>query len=427
MSGYVTAKVDSGANYARLQYSRGTIRPSTATKASSATIKASCSWSALAHCTKETAGKWVLRLDEEKHLYHGPQEYVDKAKKVVAKWAAHTICKTLNFGLRTTSSTERWHRHVKTYLGHGMGNLLYLIEANNAAIEDAARAFRDEEGKQKIAALTKYNGQKWLGKLPRQVARAALDLLAIEHQKALKMLRKEAPRGYCRPPEASSSNSRPSGYCCAVYTQYGVIYANCIADKEEASLPLEKSNLHKAWYLDCDLCVENPLLSVLSPKKVTATKGRPREIATFASDEEGVFEKRGKAIMGKKTTSTTTSLGSRAGDKTRSLDEEDARGGDAQHAGVPPKQQPARRVTKKATQQPRKRGAPADITKTSEAGTPSSTRSGAKRQRTAAIRSINQLPRVDLTVGDIVGDDIGDGGDGEEEEEILDEIVVRTD
>ncbi|KAH8782919.1 hypothetical protein F5883DRAFT_404968, partial [Diaporthe sp. PMI_573] len=89
--------------------------------------------------------------------------------------------KTLNFGLHTTSSTEQWHHHVKTYLGHGMGNLLYLIEADNAAIKDAACAFHDKEGKQKTATLTKYNGQKWLGKLPQQVARAALDLLAIEY------------------------------------------------------------------------------------------------------------------------------------------------------------------------------------------------------------------------------------------------------
>ncbi|KAH8770828.1 hypothetical protein F5883DRAFT_666235 [Diaporthe sp. PMI_573] len=268
---------------------------------------------------------------------------------------------------------------------------------------------------------------KWLGKLPRQIARAALDLLTIEHQKALKILQKKALQGYYRPLEASSSNSRPSGYYYAVYTQYGIICTNHIADKEEASLPLKKSNLHKAWYLNRDLCVKNPLLSVLSPKKVTATKGRPREITTFASNKEGVFKKRGKAIMGKKTTSTTISLGSRAGDKTRSLDKEDARGSDTQHTGVPPKQQPARRATKKATQQPRKQRAPADITKTSEAGTPSSTRSGAKRQHTAAIRSINQLPQVDLTVRDIVSDDIGDSGNGKEEEEILDKIVVRTD
>jgi hypothetical protein len=56
------------------------------------------------------------------------------------------------------------------------------------------------------------------------------------------------------------------------------------------------------------------------PKKVTATKGRPRDTATFAVDEEGIFgssSSRGKAVMGKKTKLTTTSLVSKARDKTR--------------------------------------------------------------------------------------------------------------
>lgn len=74
MAGYVTVKEDSGANYARLRCSRGSTRPSTATKNSSSTIKTGCSWSALAYRINQTAGKWVLRLDDENHLHHGPQE-----------------------------------------------------------------------------------------------------------------------------------------------------------------------------------------------------------------------------------------------------------------------------------------------------------------------------------------------------------------
>ena len=93
-----------------------------------------------------------------------------------------------------------------------------------------------------------------------------------------------------------------------------------MADREEADLPLEKTDIHKVYWLNRNLSLKNPLLTVLSPNKVTATKGRPRETATFAADKEGVFQSsssRGKAVMGKKTTSTTTSLGSKAGDKTR--------------------------------------------------------------------------------------------------------------
>jgi hypothetical protein len=71
------------------------------------------------------------------------------------------------------------------------------------------------------------------------------------------------------------------------------------------------------YWLDRDLSKQNPLLLVLSPKKVTATKGRPREMATFATGEDGILEARASAIMGRLTFSTTISLGSKAGDKTR--------------------------------------------------------------------------------------------------------------
>jgi hypothetical protein len=32
-----------------------------------------------------------------------------------------------------------------------------------------------------------------------------------------------------------------------IYTQYGLIYTNQMADREEADLPLEKTNIHKVY------------------------------------------------------------------------------------------------------------------------------------------------------------------------------------
>ena len=78
--------------------------------------------------------------------------------------------------------------------------------------------------------------------------------------------------------------------------------------------------IHEVFWLDRDLSVVNPLFAILSPDKVIATKGRPREMATFATGEEGIFESsgsRGRVVMGRKTSSTTTNLGSKAGDRTR--------------------------------------------------------------------------------------------------------------
>jgi hypothetical protein len=148
------------------------------------------------------------------------------------------------------------HRKIKVQLGHGMGNLLYLFEAAHEAIAETARDLWLEEANQKTAALEKFNGKKWAGKLHLQVSRAALKLLAKTRREAERMLRNETPRGEC-----SRSSCR-----CPIYTQFGLICANRIADKEEAGIPLDKDDVHSAWYLDRDLSIDNPLLEVLSPK-----------------------------------------------------------------------------------------------------------------------------------------------------------------
>lgn len=300
------------------------------------------------------------------------------------------------------------HRKIKVALSHGMGSLLYLIEADHKVLEDIARDFRLEEGRQKTASLEKFNGQKWLGDLPLQIARAALELLVTTRQRSLRMLRGEAPRGHC-----TESTCR-----CPIYTQFGLICARRLADKLEADLPVEKSDIHEAYYLDRDLSLVNPLLAVRSPKKVTATKDRPRDINTFAGNGDGIFESRGKAVMGRKTTSNTTNLDSKAGDKTRattasvqrinsafehndttlqSLDDDDARGGDPQQTSVRRDQQLERRLTKQAKRQPRKRKHQADVAGSASTASPAasrpSTAAAAKKQRIGATRTIYQLPQ----------------------------------
>lgn len=92
-----------------------------------------------------------------------------------------------------------------------------------------------------------------------------------------------------------------------------------MADKDHAGLPLKKSDIYPYWYLDYDLNLENLLLTVFSPKKVVG-KGRPYEEGLFVANKDGIFashREARKAVMGKQIKSTTTNLGSRAGDKTR--------------------------------------------------------------------------------------------------------------
>ncbi|KAL2272258.1 hypothetical protein FJTKL_07167 [Diaporthe vaccinii] len=350
--------------------------------------------------------------------------YVDEEERIVAKWAAHQTCKILNFGLRTTSSTESTHRKLKVYLGHGMGNIFYLVEAAHETLEDTARGLRLEEARQKTSSLRKFNGQKWLGQLPLQVSWSALDLLSKTRKHAMRMLKKQVPRGNCS----------PSTCACPIFTQFGLICASRIADKEEAGDPLTKADVHKVFWLDRDLLVDNPLLAVLSPERVRATKGRPRETATFATDEAGILESSGgraTAVISKRTTSTTTGLGSKAGDKIRattaslqrvnsawewndetlqSLDQKDTRSSSAQREAVQEDQRLAGRLTRQANHQPRRRSAPSSVS--------SSAPPMAKKQRTGVQRTINQLLHVDLTADDVASE-VGDGEGTQSQIEVL--------
>ena len=62
-----------------------------------------------------------------------------------------------------------------------------------------------------------------------------------------------------------------------------------MADREEADLPLEKTDIYKIYWLDRNFLLKNPLLTVLLPNKVTVTKGRPCKTAMFVANKEGVF------------------------------------------------------------------------------------------------------------------------------------------
>jgi len=62
-----------------------------------------------------------------------------------------------------------------------------------------------------------------------------------------------------------------------------------MVDREKADLFLEKIDIYEVYWLDRDLLLKNPLLIVLSPNKIMATKGRPRETAMFVANKEGVF------------------------------------------------------------------------------------------------------------------------------------------
>ena len=150
-------------------------------------------------------------------------------------------------------------------------------------------------------------------------------------------------------------------------------------------------------------------------------------------------------MMARKTTSNTIDLGSKASNKTRvttalvqrinsafkqndktlkSLNNNNTHGSNTQQSAVRQDQQLTERLMKQANRQPQKQKQQAGGTRStvpaSLAASRSSTRPAAKKQRMGATRSINQLPPVALTVGDVVSDDNG-------EEEIHDEIVVRAD
>jgi hypothetical protein len=191
-----------------------------------------------------------------------------------------------------------------------------------------------------------------------------------------------------------------------------LICANRIADKEEAGIPLDKEDIHSAWYLDRDLSIDNPLLLVLSPKKVLNSRGRPRDNNPFAGDEEGILSSFGRAVVTHQTSSNTRSLGSKAGDKTRATTASVQRvnsafeWNDTTLESLDDEDQAARRPKRKHQRRATISGGPASSAPPRMRTAPSTP--PAKRRRTAATATINRLPAVDLTTTDV--DDEGDDG-----------------
>jgi hypothetical protein len=109
-------------------------------------------------------------------------------------------------------------------------DISFLAEAVHAVIEDTANALRLEEARQKTTLLQKFNGHKWLARLPFQVSWAALELLDHAINQALRIHKKEVPRGNCT---ASTCD-------CPISTQHGLLCASVIADKIEAGVDFER-------------------------------------------------------------------------------------------------------------------------------------------------------------------------------------------
>jgi hypothetical protein len=105
----------------------------------------------------------------------------------------------------------------------------------------------------------------------------------------------------------------------------------------------------------------------------------------------------------------------------QSLDKEDTRSSGTQQEAVRQDQRLVVGLTKQQKRQPQKQKAKGTA---SPAATPSSSRPAAKRQRTGARRTINQLPCVDLTANNI-NDNNGKGGKGSKgAKETQDKIVA---
>ena len=111
------------------------------------------------------------------------------------------------------------------------------------------------------------------------------------------------------------------GSCeCPIFTQYGLICASPVADKEEAGRIVEKSDIDRCDYLDRDLLKDNPILLTSEPVKVVNSRGRPSNTYTFSKDKPSLFDQatnqRARAIISNHTASNTTNLGKKAGDRS---------------------------------------------------------------------------------------------------------------
>ena len=184
------------------------------------------------------------------------------------EWACCYTRYYRNFGLITTAPAESNHHSLKTYRLSLRSDLPDVEAATASQTDDKRQLYKDKIQQANTTIRNKFSGREWLGNLPLNVTRWALDLLDEIHRLA----------------ESSQASKKKLPSCTgSTKAQYGLPCAHRLLQLASRSEPLTTEDLGPFWHIKQSRGIHDPLLQIRCPPMAVA-KGRPRNGEPFGGE-----------------------------------------------------------------------------------------------------------------------------------------------
>ncbi|KFG82265.1 hypothetical protein MANI_030416 [Metarhizium anisopliae] len=184
------------------------------------------------------------------------------------EWACCYTRYYRNFGLITTAPAESNHHSLKTYHLSLRSDLPDVEAATACQTEDKRQLYKDKIQRANTTIRNQFSGREWLGQLPLNVTRWALDQLDEIH----------------RDMESSQVSEKPLPPCTGTTkAQYGLPCAHRLLELFSQNEPLKKEDLDPFWHIKPSREIHDPLLQIQRPP-IGIPKGRPRNGEPFGNE-----------------------------------------------------------------------------------------------------------------------------------------------
>jgi hypothetical protein len=157
---------------------------------------------------------------------------------------------------------------LKTYHLSLRSDLPDVEAATASQTDDKRQLYKDKIQRANTTIRNQFSGREWLGQLPLNVTRWALDQLNEIH----------------RLMESSQVRKKPLPPCTGITkTQYGLPCAHRLLELSSQNEPLKKEDLDPFWHIKPSREIHDPLLQIQRPP-IGIPKGRPRNSGPFGNE-----------------------------------------------------------------------------------------------------------------------------------------------
>lgn len=189
------------------------------------------------------------------------------------EWASCYTRYYWNFGLITTAPAESNRHSLKTYHVSLRSDLSDVEAATASQTDDKRQLYKEKIQRANTTIRNQFSGREWLGQLPLNVTRWALDQLDEIHR----LMESSLVSKKMLPPCTGSTKA-----------QYGLPCAHRLLELASQDEPLKKEDLDPFWHIKRSREIHDPLLQIQRPP-MGIPKGRPRNSEPFG-DERAIPE-----------------------------------------------------------------------------------------------------------------------------------------